>query len=456
MTPSSFVKEDIHMFAKKLYFFLLALLISSFALAQTISTTFQVSNDIFQNPERGFFTWTEFLTQPDFNNVNSAGNRLTRPYVRLDSYRDGPIPQTVIDQMSAGFAKARAAGIKVIVRFSYNWGPYPNSDPDATQAQIQAHLQQLAPVFAANEDTIYSMEAGFVGAWGEWHTSTNGLDTSWDAKNSILNSILTAMPQSRFVALRYPSDQWTINGSPITDLEAFSGANRARVGSHNDCFLASDNDVGTWGRLGMHTIDEDKNYIAANSAYSVVGGETCGLYPPRTDCSTALSELARYHFSYLNADFSTDVLNTWKTQGCYDEINRRLGYRLELRKVTYPKSAKIGSKFHVQIDIANTGFAAPMNQRPVYVIFTSGKNVYTILQPQEDVRRWAAGTTRSLIYDVALPASMKKGTYSVYLWLPDASNRLATNPAYSIRFADTNTWTSSTGYNKIAAGISIN
>jgi hypothetical protein len=150
-----------------------------------------------------------------------------------------------------------------------------------------------------------------------------------------------------------------------------------------------------------------------------------------------------------------EVLNTWKAQGCYNQINRRLGYRLYLKKAYSPKTAKVGGPFRLQVYFANSGFAAPVNYRPVYVVFTSGTNVYTLLQTQEDPRRWAPGTTRSPVYNLTLPSTMKPGTYTVHLWLPDASGRLSSNPAYAIRFANVNTWDAAKGYNKIASSISI-
>jgi hypothetical protein len=442
------------MFAKKMFLVVLLALISNLGLAQ-VTTYYKVSQEIFHNPERGFFTWTLLTEQPDFSHVRNAGNTITRPYIRLDDYRDKPLPQTLLDQISAGFEKARTAGIKVIVRFAYNWGPYPDSEPDASLSQIKAHLQQVAPILAANEDTILSMEAGFIGAWGEWHTSTNGLDTNTSAKKDILNSILAALPRSKFVALRYPYDQWTLNGPPITSTEAFTGTNRARVGTHMDCFLASTDDWGTWGRLGLHSIYEDKQYVASNSLYSIVGGETCNPNPPRSECSTALSELTKFHFTYLNADYHPDVLNRWKAQGCYPTINKRLGYRINMKKAVYPTKARAGGAYRLQVDISNTGFAPPVNSRPVYVVFASGTNVYTMLQSKEDVRRWAAGKSRSLVYNLTLPGAMTPGTYNIYLWLPDSSLRLSSNPAYSIRFANVNTWDATKGYNKIASGIQI-
>ena len=74
------------------------------------------------------------------------------------------------------FADIREAGVKAIIRFAYNQGPYPDSEPDASKAQILRHIEQLAPLLQNNADVIAWLEAGFIGAWGEWHTSTNGLD----------------------------------------------------------------------------------------------------------------------------------------------------------------------------------------------------------------------------------------------------------------------------------------
>jgi regulator of RNase E activity RraA len=61
-----------------------------------------------------------------------------------------------------------------------------------------------APVFPG--DVIVWMEAGFIGAWGEWHSSTNGLDKSVEAKRQVVDALLDALPETRSVQLRYPGD----------------------------------------------------------------------------------------------------------------------------------------------------------------------------------------------------------------------------------------------------------
>lgn len=407
----------------------------------------------FPNPDRGFYAWAATSDVAGYAALRSAGVTLARQYFMLDAFRDQPLPQWYLDSVAWEFSSARQAGVKHIVRFAYNFGPYPNPAPDATQARIEQHLQQLAPLLAANEDIISSVEAGFIGAWGEWHSSTNGLDTNPGAKAAILAAILAAVPPSRMVALRYPSDMQLLNGPPISPLEAFTGANRARVGSHQDCFLASDDDGGTWGR-GGNTIAADKAYVAENGRWAVVGGETCNVNPPRSLCPTALAELEYLHFSNLDVEFEPAVIQGFKTGGCYDEIDRRLGYRLELRSASYPGAVQRGGMLPLNVTLANTGYAAMFNARPVFAVLSSGSTrVATPLAV--DPRTWAAGGTHQLSAVIPIPANLPTGLYTLSLWLPDQAAPLRDDARFSVRFANQSTWDAVRGENVLARDLAI-
>ena len=50
-------------------------------------------------------------------------------------------------------------------------------------------------------------------------------------------------------------------------------------------------------------------------------------------CPTASKELEELHYDALNQAYNTDVLDLWKSGGCYSEIHRRLGYRIQLNRV---------------------------------------------------------------------------------------------------------------------------
>ena len=47
------------------------------------------------------------------------------------------------------------------------------------------------------------------------------------------------------------------------------------------------------------------------------------------------------------------------------------------------------------------------------------------------------------------------GTYELSLWIPDIDNSLASNPDYSIRLANENTWEPATGYNKLLQTVTL-
>jgi hypothetical protein len=412
-----------------------------------VTTNYNADNSTFPNPERGFHNRYDIVPggNTDFSRSTNTGNTLVHSYLRLDPYRTSNIPQSVLNQLTNSFNAARSQGMKVILRTSYNFGPYPNSEPDASEAWINTHLTQLRPVLAANADVIAFIEAGFIGAWGEWHTSTNGLDTNMAAKIRILNSILANVPSSRQVALRYPSDvRSTIAG----------GVSSARVGNHQDCFLASEpDDWGTWGRDPAYTVQQDKDYIASVGVNHPVGGETCNVSSPRANCATALNEMAWMHFSEINEDYEPGVIGVFKSQGCYETIKQKLGYRFRLLNATYPTSASSGSSFSLQASLTNDGWASPYNQRPVFAVLDGSGGTFTF-PLSYDARNWKAGQLASINQSFTLP-SMPAGTYRLSLWLPDNATNLRSDARYSIRMANTGTWDSSKGYNVLATNISI-
>ena len=52
--------------------------------------------------------------------------------------------------------------------------------------------------------------------------------------------------------------------------------------------------------------------------------------PDRTDCSEAVPDTAKFHYSYMNQDYHPKVIEKWEAQGCKADIDRRLGYRFSL------------------------------------------------------------------------------------------------------------------------------
>ncbi|MBW4043117.1 MAG: DUF4832 domain-containing protein [Acidobacteria bacterium] len=413
------------------------------------TVTLRASSAAFPNPERG---WTDAVDLIDGSGMATAehdGVTIVHSYLRLDADRNQAIPSSTLAALGRGFAALRAAHLKVVLRVAYN---FSGTGQDAPLARIEQHAQQLKPVLAANQDVVFSFEAGFIGAWGEWHDSTNGLDTT-AAKAAVLRAVLAAFPSSRDVALRYPADIRTLLPEQVTASTAYNGSAAARVGNHEDCFLSSvPDDGGTWGQHG-DSVTADKRMIASLGRYTVVGGETCGV-SPRVTCPTALDQLALLHFSYLNQQFDPAALRLLQQGGCSQEIGQRLGYRLAVTRLGWTQQVGAGGALGLRLEVRNSGFAHVVNARPVDLVLTRGSRTVTI-PLRTDIRTWAAGTTTTVQQDVRLPASVTKGRWSMALWMPDAASTLQRDPAYSIRLANTGVWDPTTGRNRLPATVLV-
>jgi Domain of unknown function (DUF4874)/Domain of unknown function (DUF4832) len=377
----------------------------------------------FPNPERGWWTFGPALVDAgsDWNIKNAAknGHRVLLAIIRLDDYRDKPIPADYLKKLSDNFDTARKYGVKLMIRAAYN---YPGSDAeqkaarDAPLSVVLGHIKQLGPIITANADTIVVMQAGFIGMWGESHSSQNDLTTPSN-KRTIRDAIYAAVPKSLPVVWRYPRDimSWTDD---------------TRSGFHNDCFLSSKTDVGTYSgdeKIGA----TERAEMEKRTASTFFGGETCnvGSSTARYDCSAILAEGARFHLSALNSGYYTRFHDGWKSQGCFDEVTRRMGYRLELA------GARIGAQGTIALDVKNTGWAAPIQARPVVVTtYLRGKlRATATLTGTLDTAK--AGTTITLTGILPGIAKADRICFSA----PDTSARLAKTAEYAIRFANADT-----------------
>jgi hypothetical protein len=405
------------------------------------------TDESFLNPERGFYANLDLVEDRDYGWVRERGFTLAHAYVRLDDYRERELDAALLEAIAEGFGEARAAGIKVVLRFSYNFGPYPDSEPDASKDRILGHIEQLEPLLQDHADVIAVLQAGFIGAWGEWHTSTNGLLDDPQDKFDILEALLDALPASRAVLLRYPPYKRAGYGGPLTAAEAWDGSYAARVGHHNDCFLASDTDFGTYP---SDEIETWKGFVAQETLYVPMQGETCHVNSPRSDCPTALAELEQLHWSILNDGYHPDVLAGWAAQGCRPEIERRLGYRLAAVSVTYAPRVAPGGVLPLRVTLRNDGWAAPINPRPLNVVLDGASRQVAVVTGL-DPRRWLPGEEVELAVRLRVPATLAPGSFELALWLPDASAWLRDDPRYAIRLANDGAWREPSGLNVLAA-----
>ncbi|MFC1584064.1 DUF4832 domain-containing protein [Fibrobacterota bacterium] len=446
-----------------------AMVISGFLMAATsfltaqglLQLSYEESFDDFPNPERGWFRAREL---PNAGNFNIRGENKTLIYGRIsaDDFRDGPFPQDFLDRIQAGFDLARENGIKVNPRVAYNNGPEDGCEArygcDAPLDIVMNHIEQLRPLWEQNMDVISVLDPGFIGGWGEWHTSSNGLNTPENEK-AILFAILDALPQDRMVYVRYPALKRRVFGGshdatePILDSSvAFDGSNLSRVGHLNDCFLSSDIDVGTyqygWSR------EQNLDYIGTESAFSPFGGETCAVHA-MGECPNTLYEMEKLHINHLNHDYHGGVIGRWQDDGCYDEITLKMGYRYVLQDASLNSPVPPGGILDLNVNIANVGWGELFNPRDVEAVLRSPDGSLSAAVLGVDPRWWRGGTTAPINVRLKIPAQLAEGTYSLGLRLRDKSPSIADDIRYAIRFANADVWDEESGVNWLTNSLEL-
>ena len=62
------------------------------------------------------------------------------------------------------------------------------------------------------------------------------------------------------------------------------------------------------------------------------------------------------------------MVDKWRSQGAYDEITRRLGYRFVLQETTAQSTVAPGGTFSLNVRVQNEGFGKLYNPRPMNVV----------------------------------------------------------------------------------------
>lgn len=407
--------------------------------------TYELSNTIFPNPERGFIR--TLITKSDAQPLNLAQLKTFRAqnvsmilrFFYLDTFKDKAISDAELAFIQTDLDNVREAGLKAILRFAYT---DDMAGTDAPYEIIAQHLDQLKPVFEQNQDVISFVQAGFIGAYGEWHTSSNGLATV-DNERKVLTKLLSVLPASIMVQVRTPTAKQNIFNTPLpvsADI-AYTAENRARVGHHNDCFLTGGTDYGTYNNIAA-----EKEYISNEALYVPTGGETC---PPEAgynpSCVEGKNEMKFLKWTYLNLDWYPPTIAAWKNAGCFDEFQTNLGYRLALTSATFPNEANVNTPVKININITNRGYAPLYNKKTTYLILkdkTSGQYYEKALAV--DLRTCKPAATLSIAETVDV-IGIPKGEYDLYLRIADDAPNLKSRIEYAVQLANTDVWVEEAG-----------
>jgi hypothetical protein len=423
----------------------------------------------------------------------SLGITLQAVRYNLANWRTADISQVFLDRIASDAAAARAAGVKLIVRFVYGW---VGSRPDASRDRILGHIEQLAPVLTAQQDVIAWIDAGFVGRWGEWNGSSNGLLGPYDPVNflygdnitadsrAILDRLFLRFPAERCILMRYvrqksqyfhpaaPDAWWDFTPMP-GPAQAHDGSAMSRAGNLCDSFL-SDSLDGTYGYgTNQTSIDSLAARVGGENRYVVQCGELdMGLNQTASwnTAANAVRTLGRLQsfrwtgFNLLDGSSQSSFQAIWQTPDCipaansitgasttlYDEAHRRLGYRLRLVSADLPASAAPGAAISIGLVLRNDGFTAPINRRTVRLVLRAAGGAEVATAVSAAPRTWLPGTDIAVTAPWTLPSGLAAGDWTLFLHLPDPAPSLAGRPEYAIRLANQGgIWEASTGYHRL-------
>ncbi|WP_327001743.1 DUF4832 domain-containing protein [Dactylosporangium sp. NBC_01737] len=454
---------------------------------------------VFTNPERGFHNRYEIIDDPAVNDYASNtipgfnpdqldrtfararanGNTLIHSYLHLDKYQTADLPPALLTNLGTGLAAVRTQGMKLVLRVVYVWDGYSA----VTEPQMERHIDQLAPVLAANADVILHLEAGFFGAWGEWHSSpytASSEESQAPVRYRLVKKLLSSTPATMPIAIRYPIFNYEFAqrttppaGCPLPDNCLMTTQDRDRLGFHDDCFLADTADMGTYDQnswLGWFDVSVKKQWVydmaTTTGGNKMIGGETCNASGANDAAGVnAQYELSHQHWTEINEDYAPVNTDIWKAahlapsgsdpaETLFTRIERKLGYRLRLQDATYTAQATAGGPFTFAAHLSNDGYAGIVKPRPVFLVFDNGTSRYNVQLNGVDPRTWRPGAVTVPTQTVTLPA-MTAGTYKLALWLPDQATGLRANPAYSVRLANTGTWDAAKGYNILANAVAV-
>lgn len=453
------------------------------------------------NPERGFrlevaldVTEKNYVWEPEkYPDITSYLEEEAAKYasdsislVQTYFYLTGAVGKELTEEdfntMNIFFDKLRELEKKAVLRFAYETQFMGRAATGPTQEDIIRHTEQLKPFLEKNKDVIQVVQAGMIGAWGEWHSSFHGLEGSDETKRTILQHICRMTPTDRYVQIRVPE---------YKNLLDPASADYQRVSFHDDFIVIKKH---RWDG-GMSEGTPAYEQIVRESPFLPVDGELpWGTWSMNEDPDNpeagwiidgpqTARRLFLQHFTSLSAIHNYKEKNTkdkysmmyWKEtpvseaflrencmpvsdgyfikkdgsaveRNAFDYIRDHLGYRLELQTLTAPERLIPGKSQPVEITLINRGFSTLFNEHTVSLVLINEQNeLCYAIQTDANVHDWQPYEPYDTNYtpllhkiqtNLSIPETLPKGTYRLGLWISDGSEKLKNNSRYAIRCAN--------------------
>ncbi len=296
----------------------------------------------FVEPEEGRFNWA-VLDTPAQRWV-ARGKRVAFRLTCSENWLPYATPEWV--------KQAGARGV------TYTWGQGPDPagklwDPVFDDPVFLAKLENLLRALAARYDgnpAVAFLDIGTYGMWGEGHTGGSSRVPQAQANDIVRRHIdlhLKYFPRTRLALSDDVTGPQSADGpQPLTDYALSKGI------SLRDDSICVQPPPQSWYHARMAQpfwpvapVIVEHEHFGSSQARQAWG-----------DGSLLLRAVEEYHASYLTIHWwPRELLEA--NRAVIDRINRRLGYRLQLRACSWPARVVSGRPFTVESSWANVGVA---------------------------------------------------------------------------------------------------
>ena len=385
------------------------------------------------------------------------------------------------------FDEFEKLGLKSVLRFAYERDFNGRYAQGPTLDQALTHLDQLKPFFHKNKHLIHVVQAGIIGAWGEWHSSVHGLDQSDEAKKMILEKLLDVVPSDRAIQIRVPEYKNILKDYPelykrlsFHDDMIIIQPHRWDGGMHEgtayfDQMVAETPLLPMDGELpwGFWSIDKDddspdpgwiidghqaarrfflQHFTSLSAIHNYLevrgreGSENEIKYSMQLWKETTLDiEFLKENNMPISENYFQNRNGNAVNRNVFDYVRDHLGYRIELQEIVYPKEIVLHKPNQFVLSLINRGFSTIHNEYGVYFVLINSENEVFEFKTDANTFNWQPydlksnnreGITHQIESTLTFDKEIEPGTYRLGLWIPDGSEELKYCANYAIQCAN--------------------
>ena len=306
------------------------------------------------NPSRGFYKQISSTKLKSLEELDENIRLVLLEYSIVD-FKETALSEEKLAELETFLSMGEKKGVKFIFRAAYGFTSESDENDVDDIEIVKTHIKQIAPIINKYSNVIYCVQAGFIGPWGEWHSSLLFKDKSDEeqiiVRNTVIETLLQEIDSDVPIGIRRPSF--------IIDAKN-NGIDVSRLGVHNDGLFASESDLGTYKEKRETEINQWNKMVSVPTNGGEMPAVSEWSKPERVN-----AEMYKMKISYLNAFYNKEVLEDWNKnifmgENALKYIEKHLGYRLSLSEISVPETIFPLLYPHyvpLEFELVNSGYA---------------------------------------------------------------------------------------------------